>query len=98
MPHLELNQSMKSNMYKELSPMYTVTHPQKIYMKDYFIAWFPFSIFSKVLPFPSFQMVQNKHKGAAFQTFFLSFPKKDPCQLKRASPFHVDMFSVQIIS
>ena len=46
--------------------------------KDCKIAWSANSVSSKILLFLFFHKVQNKYKGAAFHTFFLFFPTKEP--------------------
>ena len=83
MPFLEPNQSIKSNMDKEHSPMDTLTRSNNIYKSECLIAWPIFSQFSKAFLFLSLEMVYNKHNGATFQAFFLFSSTKVPCKLKR---------------
>ena len=77
--HLQPNQSMKSKRDNKLDSIYTLTHSKNMYIKERKIAWSVSSKSLKALWFLSFYKVQNKHKGVAFQTFFLFFPTKAPC-------------------
>ena len=89
-PHLQPNQLIKSNKDKVLDSKCTLlTHSKNMYMKERKIAW---SKSSKALRFLSFQRVQNKHKGFALHAFFLFFPTKDPCQLRRTSLIERDIY------
>ena len=83
--HLQPNQFMKSKRDKELDSICTLTHSKNMYMKEHKITWFVSSESLKALRFLSFHYVQNRHKGAAFQAFFLFFPTKATHQLMRTS-------------
>ena len=72
-PYLEPNQSTKSNMDKEQSPINTQTHSTKIYKNEYLITRSIFSQFSKAIQFLSLQIVQNKYNGAPSKLFSSSF-------------------------
>ena len=84
-PHLQPNQSMKSNQDNVVSLNCTLTHSKNMYKKGHKIAQPIKSESSKALRFLFFHIAQNKHKGAAFHAFFLFFPIKAPRQLRRAS-------------
>ena len=68
-----------------LDPKCTLTHSKNMCMKEHKIAWFIKSESLKALRFLSFHRVQNKYNRAALHTFFLFFPTKDPCQIRRTS-------------
>lgn len=58
-----------------------LTHSKKLHIKDDLNSRSNNSALSKTLLFLTSQIVQDKHKGATLQAFFLFFPAKCPCQL-----------------
>ena len=76
---------MKSKRDKELDSICTLIHSKNMYIKEHKIMWSISSESSKALRFLSFHNIQNRHKGATFQVFFLFFPTKAPRQLTKAS-------------
>ena len=83
LPQTDPNQSMKSIMDNNLSPINSLVQVNKLHKNKYFSLWIESSTFSKDLLFLSFQIDQKKHKGAALQTFFCFLPTKEPCQSSR---------------
>ena len=66
LPHLQPNQTIKSNNDNKLKPKCTLTHSKNMYIKVRIIAWSIIMEFSKALRFLSFHEVQNNQKGAVF--------------------------------
>ena len=58
---------------------------QKRQTKEFFRLWIENSSLSKAILFLAFQIVQNKHKGSALQTFLFFLPTNEPCQPKSVS-------------
>ena len=83
-PQQAPNQSTKSTT-EEPNAAHNLDHTQRLQSKTSLIPWSDSSLLSNTLLFLSFQTVQNKHKRAARETFFLFLPKKDPCQLESNS-------------
>ena len=80
LPQTNPNQSMKSTMDINFSPINSLVQDNKLHKNKYFSLWIENSTFSKDLLFLSFQIVQKRHKGAALQTFFHFLPTKVSCQ------------------
>ena len=77
LPQNKPNQSIKSTMDIELSPINSLVQVNKLLKNKNFSLWIDSSTFSKDLLFLSFQIVQKKHKGATLQTFFRFLPPKE---------------------
>lgn len=76
--HLEIYQSMKSNMDKGLSTMGIITLSKKKYTWKF--AWLLgslFNAFQKGLLIYAFQIVQHKYMRAALLAFIISFLIKE---------------------
>ena len=84
LPYLELSQSMKSNMDKELSPMYILTHSKKMYMKACLITWSTFQCFQKLsfFSFFLFKLSKINTKGQLSKPSFSSSRDKNHSNLK----------------
>ena len=80
LPQNEPNQSIKSTMDIEPSPINSLVQVHKLLKNKNFNLWIESSTFSKDLLFPFFQIVQKRHKDATLQTFFYFLPPKESCQ------------------
>ena len=74
--YLDPNQVTKSSIDKEHSPT-DILDPFQPHIQEWiFNCWIYFFTIFKSSPISLSKMVRSKHKGAAFQVFFLFFPVK----------------------
>ena len=85
LPQTDPNQSMKSTMNINLSPINSLVQINKLHKNNYFSLWIASFTFSKDLLFLSFQIVQKRYKGATLQTLFRFLPTKESCQPSKVS-------------
>ena len=79
-PQLEPNQSKKLIKGKSPTSKQDLDQDQRSQTNEFFIIWIEKSSLTKAILFLSFQIVQNKQRGAANQAFLRFLPTKESCQ------------------
>ena len=85
-PQQEPSQSTKSTTEEGPKFKNNLAQSQRLQRKACLSPWMDCSSTSKALLFLFFQMVQNKHRGAASHTVFHLLPTKESCHPKSVSP------------